>query len=246
MAVCSKCGVTVQDQNLQPDAEGKLVCRTCAGAWRAKSAQMSASQSRQEGSPGFWMPLALAASALSVLLLIIAISVGVSKGSLRKDKEKAEKTLSNLQAQQQQERIAYDEVVGERDRAQSSLTSLQTELDAVKTELADLKAGKKPPKTTASTGTGTGTGSSSTRPGTGTGTGTGTGFDFGTGTGTGTGLGTGTDTPAPADAVYANKGGKNYHTKACKYYGASSTAMTVSEARKKGLTPCRFCKPPSK
>jgi len=225
MAVCSKCGVTVQDQNLQPDAEGKLVCRTCAGAWRAKSGQMTAGPARQDASPGFWMPLALAASVLCVLLLIIAIAVGAGKKkaiaerdvkitSLQKDKSRLEADLNTTQL--------------DKDRLGTQVFDLQTQLAAKDKELADLKAGKKPP---------TGTGKT---PPTGTGTGTGTGTD----TGTGTGVGTGT-TPT-TDKLYINaKAATVYHLKGCTGLKAGNKVITPEDAKKRKLKPCPLCKPPA-
>lgn len=43
--------------------------------------------------------------------------------------------------------------------------------------------------------------------------------------------------------VYATAKGKKYHQKNCRLK-QGSTGMKLSEAKKKGLTPCAVCKPP--
>lgn len=46
-----------------------------------------------------------------------------------------------------------------------------------------------------------------------------------------------------AQTVYVTKSGTKYHFHDCKFVQSSGTAMALSEARAKGLTPCGVCKP---
>ena len=227
MGVCSRCGGTVQDQNLQPDAEGKLVCRTCAGAWRAKSGQMSANPGRQESGPGFWMPLALATSALCVLLLIIAIALGAGKSAAKKDKETLEGQLrtarSNLTAKESELADAN------RDKAtlKYDLDDLRKQSEATAKELAELKAGgKKPPKLP---------GPGPITPGPGP-------------IIPGPGPGPGPIIPGPGlptDKVYINATKATlYHAKGCRFLHPGFKTLTLEDAKKKKLNPCKTCNPP--
>ena len=52
--------------------------------------------------------------------------------------------------------------------------------------------------------------------------------------------------PAAADgpSVYVTTSGKKYHTKDCQFARHGATAMTIKEAKARGLTPCARCKPP--
>lgn len=52
---------------------------------------------------------------------------------------------------------------------------------------------------------------------------------------------------APTDKVWATKSGKKYHTATCKTLARSKTKveMTLAEAKRKGLEPCKLCKPPT-
>lgn len=45
------------------------------------------------------------------------------------------------------------------------------------------------------------------------------------------------------ETVYVAKTGKKYHKSTCRYVSKSKTAMTKSEAKKKGYTACSICKP---
>ena len=44
--------------------------------------------------------------------------------------------------------------------------------------------------------------------------------------------------------VYVTKTGKKYHRQDCQFLSKSKIAMGLDEAKKRGLTPCRICKPP--
>jgi endonuclease YncB( thermonuclease family) len=43
--------------------------------------------------------------------------------------------------------------------------------------------------------------------------------------------------------VYVSRNGGRYHTKGCRSLSGGGTAVSVSEAERRGLTPCRLCKP---
>jgi hypothetical protein len=43
--------------------------------------------------------------------------------------------------------------------------------------------------------------------------------------------------------VYIKEGGKKYHKKNCSLVKTGKTRVTLSEALKKGYTPCKVCKP---
>ncbi|MCP4213147.1 MAG: hypothetical protein GY765_00755 [bacterium] len=45
--------------------------------------------------------------------------------------------------------------------------------------------------------------------------------------------------------VYVTKAGKKYHKKNCKVVKEGKKGIKLSEAVKKGLTPCAVCKPPA-
>lgn len=49
----------------------------------------------------------------------------------------------------------------------------------------------------------------------------------------------------PSDKVYGTKTGKKYHRESCRSVKKSKIEMTLSEAKSKGLTPCKVCKPPT-
>jgi len=44
--------------------------------------------------------------------------------------------------------------------------------------------------------------------------------------------------------VYVTKTGKKYHRASCRYLSKGKTAVSLSDAKAKGLTPCSVCKPP--
>lgn len=44
--------------------------------------------------------------------------------------------------------------------------------------------------------------------------------------------------------VYVTKTGKKYHRKSCHHLRKSCEGMRLSEAKRKGYTPCSVCKPP--
>jgi len=46
--------------------------------------------------------------------------------------------------------------------------------------------------------------------------------------------------------VYVKEGGKKYHKKNCKVVPTGKKRITLSEAIKKGYTPCKVCKPMDK
>lgn len=53
------------------------------------------------------------------------------------------------------------------------------------------------------------------------------------------------DAPASDDTiVYITRTGKRYHTADCEHLKASKKAVTLKEAKKRGLTPCGTCDPP--
>ncbi len=45
------------------------------------------------------------------------------------------------------------------------------------------------------------------------------------------------------DRVYVTKTGKKYHRAACTFLAKSKIAMSLSESKKRGFTPCKVCKP---
>lgn len=51
--------------------------------------------------------------------------------------------------------------------------------------------------------------------------------------------------PAPEAAVYVTKAGKKYHKESCKVLKRSKIRIGMSrkEAKEKGFTPCKVCKP---
>lgn len=44
--------------------------------------------------------------------------------------------------------------------------------------------------------------------------------------------------------VYITRTGSKYHRGSCRYLSQSKIAITLSEAKKQGYTPCSVCKPP--
>ena len=46
---------------------------------------------------------------------------------------------------------------------------------------------------------------------------------------------------AGGDKVYVTEGGKKYHKKNCSIVKTGKTETTLSEALKKGYTPCNVC-----
>jgi hypothetical protein len=51
-----------------------------------------------------------------------------------------------------------------------------------------------------------------------------------------------TSQPTTAAAmVYVTDSGKKYHAEGCRHLTASKTAMTLSDAKDKGYTPCSVC-----
>jgi competence protein ComEC len=57
-------------------------------------------------------------------------------------------------------------------------------------------------------------------------------------------------TPAPVQpskndvTVYITDTGKKYHSDSCRYLAKSKIPIKLSEAKAKGYTPCKVCKPP--
>jgi hypothetical protein len=51
--------------------------------------------------------------------------------------------------------------------------------------------------------------------------------------------------PESNPTVYITKTGKCYHQAGCQYLSKSCIAVTLEEARKRGLRPCSRCNPPT-
>ena len=49
----------------------------------------------------------------------------------------------------------------------------------------------------------------------------------------------------PEIIVYITKTGKKYHRFDCRYLRRSSTPISLTEAKRRGYTPCKVCEPPS-
>ncbi len=45
--------------------------------------------------------------------------------------------------------------------------------------------------------------------------------------------------------VYVTKTGEKYHRESCRYLSRSKIKTTLVEAKRRGYTPCKVCKPPS-
>lgn len=44
--------------------------------------------------------------------------------------------------------------------------------------------------------------------------------------------------------VYVTRTGKRYHRDGCRYLASSRIAMSLKDAKAKGYTPCKVCRPP--
>ena len=53
----------------------------------------------------------------------------------------------------------------------------------------------------------------------------------------------GGETPSSA-TVYVTQSGKKYHVSGCKYLSKSKTAISLTDAKSRGYTPCSKCHPP--
>ena len=54
-----------------------------------------------------------------------------------------------------------------------------------------------------------------------------------------------TPTPQSADpTVYITNTGGKYHQGTCRYLSKSRIPISLSEAKRRGYTPCKVCKPP--
>ena len=49
----------------------------------------------------------------------------------------------------------------------------------------------------------------------------------------------------PETAVYVTKTGEKYHRSSCRYLSRSKIKTTLGEAKRRGYTPCKVCKPPA-
>jgi hypothetical protein len=47
-----------------------------------------------------------------------------------------------------------------------------------------------------------------------------------------------------SQTVYATRTGKRYHRDGCRYLASSKIPMTLKDAKARGLTPCKVCRPP--
>ncbi len=47
-----------------------------------------------------------------------------------------------------------------------------------------------------------------------------------------------------ASTVYITQSGKKYHVSSCKYLSKSKTAISLTDAKNRGYTPCSKCHPP--
>ena len=50
-------------------------------------------------------------------------------------------------------------------------------------------------------------------------------------------------TSAQAQTVYTTKTGTKYHRETCRYLKYSKYAVSLKEAKEKGYTPCKVCRP---
>lgn len=56
-----------------------------------------------------------------------------------------------------------------------------------------------------------------------------------------------TPTPAPDDqaqTVYRTRTGERYHRADCQHVKGKAIPLTLAEAKERGLTPCKVCRPP--
>ncbi len=53
------------------------------------------------------------------------------------------------------------------------------------------------------------------------------------------------DDDAANISVYTTRSGTKYHREGCRYLSKSKTATTVKDAKGRGLSPCKVCKPPA-
>lgn len=44
--------------------------------------------------------------------------------------------------------------------------------------------------------------------------------------------------------VYVTRTGKRYHRDGCRYLASSKIPMSLKDAKAKGYTPCKVCRPP--
>jgi len=51
--------------------------------------------------------------------------------------------------------------------------------------------------------------------------------------------------PQAEKVVYITKTGKKYHRLGCRYLRKSCIPISLTEAKRRGYTPCKVCKPPS-
>ncbi len=51
------------------------------------------------------------------------------------------------------------------------------------------------------------------------------------------------DEPVRTGVVFATGSGSKYHAPGCRYVGDGTPSMTLEEARRRGLSPCKVCKP---
>lgn len=49
----------------------------------------------------------------------------------------------------------------------------------------------------------------------------------------------------PDTVVYVTKTGKKYHRSSCRYLSRSKIRTTLKEAKRRGYTACKVCKPPT-
>jgi len=49
--------------------------------------------------------------------------------------------------------------------------------------------------------------------------------------------------PPPEKTVYITNTGKKYHVEDCRALDKSKKEVTISEAKRRGYTPCGICKP---
>lgn len=49
--------------------------------------------------------------------------------------------------------------------------------------------------------------------------------------------------PEKSATLYVTKTGKRYHRSACRFLSVSKSPITLEDAKRRGYTPCKTCKP---
>jgi hypothetical protein len=177
--------------------------------------------------------MAYAGIAASVILLVLVISGNVSKSRLRLEADGLKERIADLESAAGKARAEISELGSARADLNGRVRMLQDQVAIRDMRIKELLAAQAPPPPPAAPPTTTA--AASPKPG--------EKGSPGTPTDGTAAPGPGQTAPKPV-RIYINANATLYHKAPCKYITKTAKVVTLEEAKRRKLAPCKNCQPP--